>query len=107
MWIQWTSIGADMLKKHFFNFLVIYCLIKILKSLLNVKEQLNKENAFLIQFSFWKVLPNLIKINKTPLLIMNLFMNKNIVHTLASERKRVKPSHKITSTKGNLYSNVQ
>jgi hypothetical protein len=31
---------------------------------------------------------------------MNLFVNKNIVHTLASERKRVKPSHKITSTKG-------
>jgi hypothetical protein len=27
-------------------------------------------------------------------------MNKNIVDTLASERKRVKPSHKITSTKG-------
>jgi hypothetical protein len=24
-------------------------------------------------------------------------MNKNIVHTLASEKKRIKPSHKITS----------
>jgi hypothetical protein len=27
-------------------------------------------------------------------------MNKNLVHTLASERKRAKTSHKITSTKG-------
>jgi hypothetical protein len=27
-------------------------------------------------------------------------MNKNIVHTLTSEWKRVKPSHKITNTKG-------
>jgi hypothetical protein len=26
-------------------------------------------------------------------------MNKNLVHTLASERKRIKPSHEITSTK--------
>jgi hypothetical protein len=26
-------------------------------------------------------------------------MNKNIVRTLASERKRIKPSHEITSTK--------
>jgi hypothetical protein len=26
-------------------------------------------------------------------------MNKNIVHTLASERKRTKRSHEITSTK--------
>jgi hypothetical protein len=33
-------------------------------------------------------------------------MNKNIVHTLASERKRIKPSHKITST-GDINSNVQ
>jgi hypothetical protein len=30
-------------------------------------------------------------------------MNKNIVHTLASERKRVKTSYKITSTKGYLF----
>jgi hypothetical protein len=76
-----------MLKKHFFKFLVIYCLVKSLKALLNIKEQLNKENPFLILVPFWKVLPNLIKINKTPLLIRNRFMNKNIVHTLASERK--------------------
>jgi hypothetical protein len=26
-------------------------------------------------------------------------MNKNIVHTLASERKRIEPSHKMTSTR--------
>jgi hypothetical protein len=71
MWVQWASIGADMLKKHFFKFLVIYCLIKILKALLNIKEQLNKENPFLILFPFGKVLPNLININKTPLLLRN------------------------------------
>jgi hypothetical protein len=54
MWVQWTSIGADMLKKHFFKFLVIYCLIKSLKALLNIKEQLNKETPFLILFPFGK-----------------------------------------------------
>jgi hypothetical protein len=67
MWVQWTSIGADMLKKHFFQFLVNYCL----KALLNIKEQFNKENPYLILFPFGKVLPNLIEINKTPLLIRN------------------------------------
>jgi hypothetical protein len=71
MWVQWASIGADMLKKHFFKLMVIYFLIKSLKALLNIKEQLNKENPFLILFPFGKVLPNLIKINKTPLLIRN------------------------------------
>jgi hypothetical protein len=39
-----------MLEKHFFEFLVIYCLIKSFKALLKVKGQLNKENAFLIHF---------------------------------------------------------
>jgi hypothetical protein len=34
---------------------------------------------------------------------MNLFMNKNIDHTLASERKRNKPLHKISSTKEHLF----
>jgi hypothetical protein len=34
MWVQWTSIGAVMLKKHFSKVLVIYCLIKRLKALL-------------------------------------------------------------------------
>jgi hypothetical protein len=29
-------------------------------------------------------------------------MNKNLVHTLASDRKRIKPSHEITSTKETL-----
>jgi uncharacterized protein YvpB len=58
MWVQWASKGADMLKKHFSKFLVIYCLIKSLKSLLNIKEQLNKENPILIYFPFLKVLPN-------------------------------------------------
>jgi hypothetical protein len=71
MWVQWASIGADMLKEHFFKFLVIYCLIKSLKALLNIKEQFNKENPYLILFPFGKVLPNLIKINKTSLLIRN------------------------------------
>jgi hypothetical protein len=52
MWVQWASIGADMLKKHFFKFLVIYFLIKSLKALLNIKEQLNKENPILILFPF-------------------------------------------------------
>jgi hypothetical protein len=71
MWVQWASIGADMLKEHFLKFLVIYCLIKSLKALLNIKEQFNKENPYLILFPFGKVLLNLIKINKTPLLIRN------------------------------------
>jgi hypothetical protein len=52
MWVQWAGIGADMLKKHFFKFLVIYFLIKSLKALLNIKEQLNKENPILILFPF-------------------------------------------------------
>jgi hypothetical protein len=30
-------------------------------------------------------------------------MNKNIVHTLAVERKRTKPLHKISSTKEHLF----
>jgi hypothetical protein len=71
MWAQWASIGANMLKKHFFEFLVIYCLIKRFKALYKIKEKLNKEKPFLILFPFGKVLPNLIKINKTPLLIRN------------------------------------
>jgi hypothetical protein len=33
-------------------------------------------------------------------------MNKNIVHTLACERKRTTHSHEITSTR-NIYSKVQ
>jgi hypothetical protein len=33
-------------------------------------------------------------------------MNKNIVHTLANARKRIEPSHKMTSTRDN-NSNVQ
>jgi hypothetical protein len=60
-WVQWTSIGVVMIKKHFFKFLVMYCLIKSFKVLLKIKEQLNKEKRFLIHFPFWKVLPNLIK----------------------------------------------
>jgi hypothetical protein len=50
-----------MLKKHFLKILVIYCLITSFKALLKIKEQLNKENAFLIHFPFKKVLPNVIK----------------------------------------------
>jgi hypothetical protein len=46
MWVQWTSKGAVMLKKHFSKFLVIYCLIKSFKVLLNIKEQLNEEIPF-------------------------------------------------------------
>jgi hypothetical protein len=42
-----------MLKKHFFKFLVIYCLIKGLKAILKIREQLNKENPFLIHFSLF------------------------------------------------------
>jgi hypothetical protein len=53
MWVQWTSIGAVRLKKHFFKFLVICCLIKSLKALLKIKDQLNKENPFLIHFSLF------------------------------------------------------
>jgi hypothetical protein len=50
-----------MLKKHFFKFLVIYCLIKNFKALLKrFKEQLNKGNPFLIPFPFWEILPNLV-----------------------------------------------
>jgi hypothetical protein len=41
-------MDADMLKEHFLDFLVIYCLIKSLKALLNIKEQFNKENPYLI-----------------------------------------------------------
>jgi hypothetical protein len=54
-------MGVVMLKKHFFKFVVIYCLIKSFKALLKTKEQLNKENPFLIPLPFRKVLPNLIK----------------------------------------------
>jgi hypothetical protein len=61
-------MGVVILKKHFLKFAVIYCLIKSFKSLLKIKEQLNKENPFLILFPFWNVLPKL-KFNKTPLLI--------------------------------------
>jgi anthranilate phosphoribosyltransferase len=57
MWVQWTSIGAIMLKKHSFEFLIIYCLIKSLKALLNIKEQLNKKTPYLILFPFWKSIP--------------------------------------------------
>jgi hypothetical protein len=63
-------------------------LIKGFKTLVKIKEQLNKENPFLIHSPFWEVLPNLIKVNKTPLLIRNQFMNKNLAHTLASEGKK-------------------
>jgi hypothetical protein len=54
-------MGVVMLKKHFFKFVVSYCLITSLKTRFKIKEQLNKENPFLIHFSFWKVSPNLIK----------------------------------------------
>jgi hypothetical protein len=57
MWVQWTSIGASVLKKHFFNFWQINFLIKSLKALLNIKEQLNKKNPYLILFPFWKSNP--------------------------------------------------
>jgi hypothetical protein len=53
LWVQWSSIGVVMLKKHFSKFLVIYCLIKSFKALLKIKEQLNKENPFLIHFPFF------------------------------------------------------
>jgi hypothetical protein len=61
MWVQWSSIGVVMLKKHFIKILVNYFLITSFKTLLKIKEQLTKENAFLIHFPFWKVLPTLIK----------------------------------------------
>jgi hypothetical protein len=54
-------MGVVMLKKHFFEFVVIYCLIKNFKALLKIKEQLNKGNPFIIHFPFWKVLRDLIK----------------------------------------------
>jgi hypothetical protein len=54
MWVQWTSIGANMLKEHFFKFLVIYCLIKILKAFFNIKEQLNKGKPLFNSFPFWE-----------------------------------------------------
>jgi hypothetical protein len=54
MWVQWASIGADMLKEHFFKFLASYCLIKSLKALLNIKEQFSKENPYLIHSPFWQ-----------------------------------------------------
>jgi hypothetical protein len=54
MWVHWTSIGANVLKKHFFNFWLFNRLIKSLKALLNIKEQINKENPYLILFLFWK-----------------------------------------------------
>jgi hypothetical protein len=43
-------MGVVMLKKHFFNFVVIYCLIKSFKALLKIIEQLNKENPFFNSF---------------------------------------------------------
>jgi hypothetical protein len=39
-------MGVMMLKKRFFKFLVIYCLIKSFKGLLKIKDKINKENAF-------------------------------------------------------------
>jgi hypothetical protein len=44
MWVQWTSIDASRLKKHFFNFWEFNRLIKSLKALLIIKGKLNKEN---------------------------------------------------------------
>jgi hypothetical protein len=41
-------MGVVILRKHFFKFLVIYCLINIFKTLFKIKDQLNKENTFLI-----------------------------------------------------------
>jgi hypothetical protein len=57
MWVQWTGIGASVLKKHFFNFWQVNFLIKSLKALLNIKEQLNKKNSYLILFPFSKSNP--------------------------------------------------
>jgi hypothetical protein len=45
-------MGVVMLKKHFFKFVVIYCLIKSLKALLKIKEQLNKEKSLFNSFPF-------------------------------------------------------
>jgi hypothetical protein len=53
-------MGVVMLEKHFFKFLVIYCLIKSFNAFKRFKEQLNKGNPFLILFPFWEILPNLI-----------------------------------------------
>jgi ABC-type iron transport system FetAB permease component len=33
----------------------------------------------------------------------NQLMNKNLVHTISSERKRIKPSHELTSTKKHSF----
>jgi hypothetical protein len=38
---------------------------------------------------------------------MNLFMNKNIVHTLASEKEKIKAFTWNNEYNRNLYSNVQ
>jgi hypothetical protein len=38
MWVQWFSRGVVVLKKPFFKFLVIYCLIKRFKGLLKIKD---------------------------------------------------------------------
>jgi hypothetical protein len=54
MWVQWTSIGTNMLKKHFFEFLEIYYLTKSFKAHYKIKEKLKKEKPFLILFPFWK-----------------------------------------------------
>jgi hypothetical protein len=54
MWVQWAIIGANMLKKHFFKFLVIYCLIKSFKAFKKIKGKLNKEKPLLILFPFVK-----------------------------------------------------
>jgi hypothetical protein len=34
---------------------------------------------------------------------MKLFMNKNIIHTLANARKRIESSHKMTITRKHLF----
>jgi hypothetical protein len=46
-------MGANMLKKHFFEFLVIYCLTKALKPFKKIKEKLNKEKPLFNSFP-WK-----------------------------------------------------
>jgi hypothetical protein len=45
-------MGVVMLEKHFFKFVVIYCLIKSFKALLKIKEQLNKEKSLFNSFPF-------------------------------------------------------
>jgi hypothetical protein len=45
-------MGVVMLKEHFFKFVVIYCLIKIFKAPLKIKEQLNKEKSLFNYFPF-------------------------------------------------------